>query len=165
MGGAAGLESLDLESAAPEDIIANVEKMLAQEQARDEQLKGDRKANTKQLDLTGAGSAGSAAAGQAAKGGQGADGAGMGRRQTTAVDPASVRELNSPMVPGASGESGPQTAEEEGFGAGVLDQGMSLIRRKTLAIKSDNVSDVVMSNIGAISESVAQFQKLTEESS
>ena len=40
---------------------------------------------------------------------------------------------------------------------------MALIRRKTLAIKSDNVSDVVMSNLGAISESVAQFQKMTEE--
>ena len=56
-----------------------------------------------------------------------------------------------------------QTVEEDTFGEGVLDQGMSLIRRKTLGVKSDNVSDVVMSNIGAISESVAQFQKMSEE--
>ena len=42
---------------------------------------------------------------------------------------------------------------------------MSLIRRKTIAIKSDNVSDVLMSNIGSISESVATFQKMREESS
>ena len=67
------------------------------------------------------------------------------------------------MLPGASGGSSAQTDEESGFGEGVLDQGMALIRRKTLAIKSDNVSDVVMSNLGAISESVAQFQKMTEE--
>ena len=30
-------------------------------------------------------------------------------------------------------------------------------RRKTIAIKSDNVSEVLMSNIGSISESVANF--------
>ena len=42
---------------------------------------------------------------------------------------------------------------------------MALIRRKTIAIKSDNVSDVLMNNIGAITESVDKFQKLAEESS
>ena len=40
---------------------------------------------------------------------------------------------------------------------------MALIRRKTIAVKSDNVSDVLMSNIGAITESVATFQKMEEE--
>lgn len=51
------------------------------------------------------------------------------------------------------------------FGAGALDEGMALIRRKTIAIKSDNVGQVLMSNIGAITESVAQFQKMEEKSS
>lgn len=41
---------------------------------------------------------------------------------------------------------------------------MALIRRKTIAIKSDNVSDVLMSNIGSISESVANFQQMSEQS-
>ena len=49
--GGTGLESLELESTSPEDIINNVEKMLAQEKARNDQLKGDKKANSKQLDL------------------------------------------------------------------------------------------------------------------
>ena len=51
--GMTGLESLELESASPEDIINNVEKMLAQEKAKNDQLKGDKKANSKQLDLSG----------------------------------------------------------------------------------------------------------------
>ena len=42
-------------------------------------------------------------------------------------------------------------------GSGDLDKGMALIRRKTIAIKSDNVSDVLMNNIGAITESVDKF--------
>lgn len=46
---------------------------------------------------------------------------------------------------------------EERFGAGTLDQNMTLMRRKTIAVKSDNVSGVLMSNIGSISESVANF--------
>ena len=42
---------------------------------------------------------------------------------------------------------------------------MALIRRKTIAIKSDNVENVLMSNISAISGSVATFQKMEEKSS
>ena len=60
----------------------------------------------------------------------------------------------------ASGTADGAAANDSG--AGALDEGMSLIRRKTIAIKSDNVSDVLMSNIGSISESVATFQKMSE---
>ena len=67
------------------------------------------------------------------------------------------------MLPGDA-EGGLQ-GEEGGSGGGELDKGMALIRRKTIAIKSDNVSDVLMNNIGAITESVDKFQKLAEESS
>ena len=154
VGGGTGLESLELESATADDIIQNVEKMLAQEQARNEQLKGDKAANSKQLDLTGL---------SAGAGGKGADSsaAAGGRRGTTAGGPGG--EAGSSTLTGASEGSTAQPGKDGELGEGVLDQGMALIRRKTLAIKSDNVSDVVMSNLGAISESVAQFQKMTEE--
>ena len=62
----------------------------------------------------------------------------------------------------ASSSEASGAADEADSGAGALDEGMSLIRRKTIAIKSDNVSDVLMSNIGSISESVATFQKMSE---
>ena len=67
---------------------------------------------------------------------------------------------SSPMLGGT--DEGLQSEES---GGGELDKGMALIRRKTIAIKSDNVSDVLMSNIGAITESVDRFQQLAEESS
>jgi len=41
---------------------------------------------------------------------------------------------------------------------------MSFIRRKTIAIKADNLTDVLTSNAANISESVANFQKLQEDS-
>ena len=47
--------------------------------------------------------------------------------------------------------------QSEESGGGELDKGMALIRRKTIAIKSDNVSDVLMNNIGSIAESVDRF--------
>ena len=61
------------------------------------------------------------------------------------------------MLPGDA-EGGLQGEEGgSGGGGGELDKGMALIRRKTIAIKSDNVSDVLMNNIGAITESVDKF--------
>ena len=41
---------------------------------------------------------------------------------------------------------------------------MALIRRKTISIKSDVVTDM-LSNLNSISESVATFQKMSEQSS
>lgn len=70
------------------------------------------------------------------------------------------------MSTSAEGESNQGTVEGlEADGSGVLDEGMALIRRKTIAIKSDNVSDVLMSNIGSIQESVAKFKEIEEQSS
>ena len=62
------------------------------------------------------------------------------------------KEASSPMLGG--NDEGLQSEES---GGGELDKGMALIRRKTIAIKSDNVSDVLMNNIGAITESVDRF--------
>lgn len=52
---------------------------------------------------------------------------------------------------------------EEKFGEGVLDKDVSLVRRKTIAIKSDNVNDAFMQNLEAITESVNTFNKMSEE--
>lgn len=58
-------------------------------------------------------------------GGKGADGsaAAGGRRGTTAAGPGS--DGSSPMLPGAAGGSGLGAVEEDAFGEGALDQGMS----------------------------------------
>lgn len=39
----------------------------------------------------------------------------------------------------------------------MLDSDMSLIRRKTLGVRPDNVSDVFMQNIDSIAETVQGF--------
>lgn len=49
--GQTGLESLDLEMASPEDIIANVERMLKQEETKNTAMKKDKRAAEKTLDL------------------------------------------------------------------------------------------------------------------
>ena len=54
--------------------------------------------------------------------------------------------------------------QNEKFGSGALDSDMALIRRKTISIKSDVVADM-LTNLGSISESVATFQKMSEQSS
>lgn len=81
----------------------------------------------------------------------------QGRRGTT----ADASKLQADVMQAMAME----TIEEEKFGEGVLDSEMSLIRRKTISIKADNVSDVIMQNMGSISESVATFKKMEEESS
>lgn len=49
--GQTGLESLDLEMASPEEIIANVERMIKQEEQKNTAMKKDKKAAEKTLDL------------------------------------------------------------------------------------------------------------------
>lgn len=63
-----------------------------------------------------------------------------------------------------SSETGKAATGEE-VGSGVLDQDIALIRRNTLAVRSNNLSNVFMANITQISESVNTFQKMSEESS
>lgn len=45
----------------------------------------------------------------------------------------------------------------------VLDQEIQLIRRKTLAVRTDNVQEAFMTNIDEIAETVQGFQKMSEE--
>lgn len=53
MSGVTGLESLELEETTNEEIIKNVEKMIANEKKKDEQIGKDKNADSKSLDLTG----------------------------------------------------------------------------------------------------------------
>ena len=53
----------------------------------------------------------------------------------------------------------PEQDEED-----VLEQDIQLIRRKTLAVRTDNVSEAFMQNIDSIAETVQGFQKMSEES-
>jgi hypothetical protein len=46
----------------------------------------------------------------------------------------------------------------------LLDQEIQLIRRRTLAVRTDNVSEAFMQNIDSIAETVQGFQKMSEES-
>ena len=96
-----------------------------------------------------------AGAKEAAKAGGAASGTTPGLNRTgTTVSNATTESMST---------AAEEKEEEEMFGAGALDQNMALIRRKTIAIKSDNISDVLMSNMGAITESVATFQKMEEK--
>ena len=51
MSGVTGLESLELEETTNEEIIKNVEKMIANEKKKDEQIGKDKNADAKGLDL------------------------------------------------------------------------------------------------------------------
>jgi len=61
-------------------------------------------------------------------------------------------------------------SQQEGFSEAneefenVLDQDIALIRRKSVLVKTENVGEVFMQNIGQISETVQGFQKMSEES-
>ena len=44
-----------------------------------------------------------------------------------------------------------------------MDSEIQLIRRKTLAVRTDNVSEAFMQNIDEIAETVQGFQKMSEE--
>jgi hypothetical protein len=44
-----------------------------------------------------------------------------------------------------------------------LDEEIQLIRRKTLAVRTDNVSEAFMQNLDEIAETVQGFQKMSEE--
>ena len=44
-----------------------------------------------------------------------------------------------------------------------LDEDIEVIKRKNQAVKADNINNVFMENINTISESVANFQQMEEE--
>ena len=49
--GQTGLESMDLEMASPEEIIANVERMIKQEETKNTAMKKEKRSAEKALDL------------------------------------------------------------------------------------------------------------------
>ena len=118
--GSSGLESMDLENASAEDIIASVEKMIKNEETKNTQMKKDKKATQKTLDLD------------------------VGIAPTLAAKPQAAKTNASnagKQITTTAGESTADGTEEDNnddlFSA--LDEDITVIRRKTIAIKSDNV--------------------------
>lgn len=144
MAAVAGLESLELDASTADEIINNVEKMISAEKNKDKLAKKDKRADQKTLDLTSVPGAKSAAANPSSEP--------AGRRGTVSTKSSTAAE------------SLETTQEEQEDIKSTLDNNLSLIRRKTIAIKSDNLSNMMMGNINSISESVATFQKMEEES-
>lgn len=71
-------------------------------------------------------------------------------------------------VAGVSGSMAGSTvgggAAAEEFGSGALDEGMGIIKRKTIIVRSENVGEVFMQNMASITETVQGFQKMSEDS-
>jgi hypothetical protein len=131
--GQTGLESMDLEMASAEEIIANVERMIKQEETKNNALKKDKKAGEKTLDLdVGLASQPTPAQTNAAKGG--------------------VAKADTSMTSGGSTTEGTEHDNEDLFS--MLDEDITIMRRKTMAIKSDNVQTAIMQNVSAITESL-----------
>lgn len=61
----------------------------------------------------------------------------------------------------ASGANDDGTAQDDFDN--FLDQDITVIKRRGTMVKSDNVGAVFMQNIGAISEAVQDFQKMSDE--
>lgn len=101
---------MDLEMASAEEIIANVERMIKQEESKNNALKKDKKAAEKTLDLD----VGIATAQTPVKGAQ--------SKADTSVASATTEGTDN---------------SDDLFNA--LDEDITIMRRKTMAIKSDNV--------------------------
>jgi hypothetical protein len=65
------------------------------------------------------------------------------------------------IVTGSDTPAETQLAQEED--STILDEEIQLIRRKTLAVRTDNVSEAFMQNLDEIAETVQGFQKMSEE--
>jgi hypothetical protein len=102
---------MDLEMASPEEIIANVERMIKQEESKNTAMKKDKRAAEKTLDLD------------------------VGIAPVVAkAAPQKAADLS--MTSGGSTADGTEDGEDI-FAA--LDEDVTIMRRKTMAIKSDNV--------------------------
>lgn len=152
MAAVAGLESLEVDEKTADEIINNVEKMIKAEKTKDIAIKRDKKSAEKALDLTET-SSGIVSAKEASAT---SSGGASSKKSATAPDKSSEAS--------GDGKASVEGGAAESADKSVLDQNLALIRRKTISVKSDNVSNVVMSNISAITDSVATFQKLEEES-
>ena len=129
--------------------------MITAEKNKDKIAKKDKKADEKTLDLTDIPGSGKEEAKGSKKAAATPAPEALARRGTT-IEGSKKAGLE---------EEDEKEDDDDKFGANALDQNLSLIRRKTIAIKSDNVENVLMSNINAITDSVANFQKMAEENS
>ena len=131
-----GLESMDLEMASPEEIIANVERMIKQEETKNTAMKKDKRSAEKALDLD------------------------VGITPVSAKGAGPTKSGAQSKAADISVTSGGSTAEsvetQDDFFA-ALDEDVTIMRRKTMAIKSDNVQEAILSNLSAIAQSMQTF--------
>ena len=134
--GQTGLESMDLEMASPEEIIANVEHMIKQEETKNTAMKKDKRSAEKALDLD------------------------VGITPVSAKGAGPTKSGAQSKAADISVTSGGSTAEsvetQDNFFA-ALDEDVTIMRRKTMAIKSDNVQEAILSNVSAIAQSMQTF--------
>jgi ribosome-associated translation inhibitor RaiA len=134
--GQTGLESMDLEMASPEEIIANVERMIKQEETKNTAMKKDKRSAEKALDLD------------------------VGITPVSAKGAGPTKSGAQSKAADISVTSGGSTAEsvetQDDFFA-ALDEDVTIMRRKTMAIKSDNVQEAILSNLSAIAQSMQTF--------
>ena len=134
--GQTGLESMDLEMASPEEIIANVERMIKQEETKNTAMKKDKRSAEKALDLD------------------------VGITPVSAKGAGPTKSGAQSKAADISVTSGGSTAEsvetQDDFFA-ALDEDVTIMRRKTMAIKSDNVQEAILSNVSAIAQSMQTF--------
>ena len=134
--GQTGLESMDLEMASPEEIIANVERMIKQEETKNTAMKKDKRSAEKALDLD------------------------VGITPVSAKGAGTTKSGAPSKAADISVTSGGSTAEsvetQDDFFA-ALDEDVTIMRRKTMAIKSDNVQEAILSNVSAIAQSMQTF--------
>jgi hypothetical protein len=69
-------------------------------------------------------------------------------------------DLNEGVVGSVPGSKG---GESDDLAASTFNKDMAANKRKTMAVKADNVNEVFMDNITAIADSVNNFAQLEEE--
>ena len=134
--GQTGLESMDLEMASPEEIIANVERMIKQEETKNTAMKKDKRSAEKALDLD------------------------VGITPVSAKGAGTTKSGAPSKAADISVTSGGSTAEsvetQDNFFA-ALDEDVTIMSHKSMAIKSDNVQEAILSNVSAIAQSMQTF--------
>ena len=83
----------------------------------------------------------------------------------TAPKPSAGSKASKPTAAptGADADTEHDPFAEAFGGPGELDQDIALIRRKTLAVRADNMNELFAENIGAITDSVQTFQQMEEQ--
>jgi hypothetical protein len=127
---------MDLEMASPEEIIANVERMIKQEETKNTAMKKDKRSAEKALDLDVGITPVSAKSAGPAKSGA----------------PSKAADISV-----TSGGSTAESVETQDDFFAALDEDVTIMRRKTMAIKSDNVQEAILSNVSAIAQSMQTF--------